>query len=105
MVDVGSLTVQAQQQELENYRHVDDQIKYINSMTYMNRRHNERWCAEDTDLFFKGLAFFGTDFTAIATLFPNRDRCGWLCFLTVAVVGIQSMCALLCRVVYTHVAA
>ena len=34
----------------------------------------ERWGKDETDLFFKALRHFGTDFTLIAQLFPKRDR-------------------------------
>ncbi len=41
----------------------------------MRKRHNERWTSRETELFYMGLQLFGTDFTAIARLFNNRDRC------------------------------
>jgi hypothetical protein len=50
------------------------QSRYLNSMTYLNRRSNDRWTSTDTELFYKALTIFGTDFTAIAKLFPGRDR-------------------------------
>jgi transcription factor TFIIIB component B'' len=43
-------------------------------MTYLNRRSTDRWASTDTELFYKALTIFGTDFTAIAKLFPGRDR-------------------------------
>ena len=36
--------------------------------------HRERWAKEETELFFRALRHFGTDFTLIAQLFPKRDR-------------------------------
>jgi hypothetical protein len=51
------------------------QSRYLNSMTYLNRRSNDRWTSSNTELFYKALTIFGTDFTAIAKLFPGRDRC------------------------------
>ena len=50
------------------------QNKQLNTMTYMNRRSSERWTEAETNLFYRALTMFGTDFTAIAALFPNRDR-------------------------------
>jgi hypothetical protein len=50
------------------------QSRYLNSMTYLNRRSTDRWSNSDTELFYKALTIFGTDFTAIAKLFPGRDR-------------------------------
>ncbi len=43
-------------------------------MTYANTRNSDRWMSADTELFYKGLALFGLDFTLIAQLFPARDR-------------------------------
>jgi transcription factor TFIIIB component B'' len=51
------------------------QTRYINSMTYAKRRNNDRWTSVETSRFYHALACFGTDFTAIAKLFPGRDRC------------------------------
>ncbi|RMZ54427.1 hypothetical protein APUTEX25_002003, partial [Auxenochlorella protothecoides] len=69
----ASLTVQAQER-VENRRVVTDEHFRLNSYTYANRLHNERWGAEDTELFYKALSQFGTDFTLISHLFPGRQR-------------------------------
>ncbi|WIA08393.1 hypothetical protein OEZ85_007832 [Tetradesmus obliquus] len=74
ILDEGSLVVQAQQADLASFRRVDEGSRYLNSMTYLNRRSNDRWTSSDTELFYKALTIFGTDFTAIAKLFPGRDR-------------------------------
>jgi hypothetical protein len=50
------------------------QHRFINSQTYGKRRTNERWTVAETNRFYHALACFGTDFTAIAKLFPGRDR-------------------------------
>ena len=50
------------------------QSRYVNNMTHAKRRTNERWRRDETDLFYKAVAMYGTDFTAIARLFPDRDR-------------------------------
>jgi len=56
------------------------QHRYINSQTYAKKRSNDRWSAAETNRFYHALACFGTDFTAIAKLFPGRDRWvgGWV---------------------------
>ena len=38
------------------------------------RGSSNRWGDESTELFYKGLRMFGTDFEMIASLFPNRTR-------------------------------
>ncbi|KAK2077409.1 hypothetical protein QBZ16_004254 [Prototheca wickerhamii] len=68
-----SLVVQAQEQPPER-RVVTEEHFTLNSTTYSNRLSNERWNAEDTELFYKALSQFGTDFTLISHLFPGRQR-------------------------------
>eukprot|EP00882_Tetradesmus_deserticola_P028910 GHRQ01032239.1.p1 GENE.GHRQ01032239.1~~GHRQ01032239.1.p1 ORF type:complete len:214 (-),score=33.93 GHRQ01032239.1:161-760(-) len=63
------------------------QSRYLNSVTYLNRRSNDRWVSSDTELFYKALAIFGTDFTAIAKLFPGRDRWGAAAAAAAVAVG------------------
>jgi hypothetical protein len=50
------------------------QHRFINSQSYAKRRSNDRWSVAETNRFYHALACFGTDFTAIAKLFPGRDR-------------------------------
>ncbi|KIW15537.1 hypothetical protein PV08_05585 [Exophiala spinifera] len=56
----------------------DDRIyRYVNQGTLgkragLNRR--TKWDDESTELFYKGLRMFGTDFAMIANLFPSFDR-------------------------------
>ncbi|XP_078439521.1 homeodomain-like superfamily protein isoform X2 [Wolffia australiana] len=46
----------------------------LNYHTYMNKPRSERWSKMDTDLFYKAVRQFGTDFAMIQQLFPNRTR-------------------------------
>lgn len=73
VVNRHSLTVQAQEKQ-EYTRVVTEDANKLNSMTYMSRISNERWSAEDTELFYKAVSQFGTDFTLITHLFPGRQR-------------------------------
>jgi hypothetical protein len=56
----------------------DDRIyKYVNQGTlgkHAGQRRGARWDDEQTELFYKGLRMFGTDFSMIANLFPDWDR-------------------------------
>lgn len=73
VVNAASLTVQAQ--ELQPFtRVVTEDTPKLNSLTYMNKLSNERWSPEDTELFYKALSQFGTDFSLISQLFPGRQR-------------------------------
>ncbi|KAJ6088325.1 hypothetical protein N7486_009586 [Penicillium sp. IBT 16267x] len=46
----------------------------INQATYGKRSKTETWDEEMTDLFYRGLRMFGTDFMVISKLFPSRSR-------------------------------
>jgi len=46
----------------------------INSASYSKRTTTERWTKEETELFYRGLQQFGTDFSLVAQLFPKRTR-------------------------------
>ncbi|KAJ5139295.1 uncharacterized protein N7515_004143 [Penicillium bovifimosum] len=46
----------------------------INQATYGRRSKTEGWDEEMTDLFYRGLRMFGTDFMVISKLFPGRSR-------------------------------
>ncbi|KAK5047990.1 hypothetical protein LTR84_006180 [Exophiala bonariae] len=56
----------------------DDRIyKYVNQGTvgkYAGLRRGNRWDDEKTELFYKGLRWFGTDFSMIAPFFPQFER-------------------------------
>ncbi|PWY82981.1 transcription factor IIIB, Bdp1 subunit [Aspergillus heteromorphus CBS 117.55] len=46
----------------------------INQATYGKRSKTESWDEEMTDLFYRGLRMFGTDFMMISKFFPGRSR-------------------------------
>ncbi|KIW50348.1 hypothetical protein PV05_11944 [Exophiala xenobiotica] len=56
----------------------DDRIyKYVNQGTlgkHAGQSRRTKWDDEQTELFYKGLRMFGTDFAMIANLFPALDR-------------------------------
>lgn len=59
--------------ELEDV--VENQLtRKVNQATYGKRTKNETWDEEMTDLFYRGLRMFGTDFMVISKLFPGRSR-------------------------------
>lgn len=54
---------------------VENQLtRKINQATYGKRSKTEAWDEEMTDLFYRGLRMFGTDFMVISKLFPGRSR-------------------------------
>ena len=54
---------------------VENQLtRKVNQATYGKRTKNESWNEEMTDLFYRGLRMFGTDFMVISKLFPGRSR-------------------------------
>ncbi|KAL6231564.1 hypothetical protein BDW75DRAFT_42346 [Aspergillus navahoensis] len=46
----------------------------INQATYGKRSKTESWDEDMTELFYRGLRMFGTDFMVISKLFPGRSR-------------------------------
>ncbi|EEA18921.1 hypothetical protein TMatcc_010533 [Talaromyces marneffei ATCC 18224] len=46
----------------------------INQATYGKRTKAESWDEDLTDLFYRGLRMFGTDFSLISKMFPGRSR-------------------------------
>ncbi|GAB4822758.1 hypothetical protein N2152v2_009804 [Parachlorella kessleri] len=73
VVNQQSLMVQAQAAEAITRVVREDQPK-LNSASYMRTIGNERWSPEDTELFYKALSQFGTDFSLLCHLFPGRQR-------------------------------
>ncbi|KAJ1918795.1 hypothetical protein H4219_002416, partial [Mycoemilia scoparia] len=52
-----------------------DKIRIINSLSYLKPKGTrKRWTLEETELFFKGLRKWGTDFQMISNEIPNRNR-------------------------------
>ncbi|OJJ43757.1 hypothetical protein ASPZODRAFT_73462 [Penicilliopsis zonata CBS 506.65] len=46
----------------------------INQASYGKRSKTESWDEDMTDLFYRGLRMFGTDFMMISKMFPGRSR-------------------------------
>lgn len=54
---------------------VENQLtRKVNQATYGKRTKTETWDEDMTDLFYRGLRMFGTDFMVISKLFPGRSR-------------------------------
>ncbi|KAI8055099.1 hypothetical protein BDF22DRAFT_675373 [Syncephalis plumigaleata] len=64
----GGLTEPLERVEESNY------TRYVNSSTYGKKNRTVKWSDQQTQLFYDGLAKYGTDFEMIAMLFPDRNR-------------------------------
>lgn len=53
---------------------VHEKKKLTTSNSFRNINHSEKWTEEETVRFYRALELFGTDFTLITKLFPNRNR-------------------------------
>ncbi|KAK9129800.1 hypothetical protein Sjap_010287 [Stephania japonica] len=53
---------------------IDESSVKLNYHSYMDKTPKERWSKHDTELFYKGIQQFGTDFAMIQQLFPGRTR-------------------------------
>lgn len=60
--------------DIHTYRRVEETSSKLNYHTYMNRTPLERWSKSDTELFYKAMQQFGTDFGMIQHFFPGRTR-------------------------------
>jgi hypothetical protein len=76
LIDTNTLTLQAQRNQVAEYTRVDEDTRYINSMSYAPSSHAKgpTWSDLDTHLLYRSLSHFGTDFSLIAQLFPGRVR-------------------------------
>jgi hypothetical protein len=77
VVDQATLTVQASHENRiaeGDFTRKTEERSMINSQTYSTRSKPTKWKKEDTELFYKAIEQFGTDFTLIQSLFPGRTR-------------------------------
>lgn len=66
----------AEQEDMELIEE-NDFSRQITSNSYMSSsklRKGNNWSAEDTELFYRGLGMFGTDFEMISKMFKNKVR-------------------------------
>jgi Myb DNA-binding like len=52
----------------------DELSRLVNSGSYMKRERHTKWTAAETERFYTGLRWFGSDFGMIALMFPGRTR-------------------------------
>ncbi|KAL2855460.1 hypothetical protein BJY01DRAFT_204180, partial [Aspergillus pseudoustus] len=79
VLDHASLQVDRHADAERNGGDLEDVIensltRKINQATYGKRSKTESWDEEMTDLFYRGLRMFGTDFMVISKMFPGRSR-------------------------------
>ncbi|ORX95426.1 hypothetical protein K493DRAFT_315003 [Basidiobolus meristosporus CBS 931.73] len=48
--------------------------RYVNSGTYLKRIKSQRWTPQETEMFYQGLAKWGTDFSLVASMIPGRTQ-------------------------------
>ncbi|KAL2828243.1 hypothetical protein BDW59DRAFT_51902 [Aspergillus cavernicola] len=79
VLDADSLQVDRYADAERNVGELEDVVensltRKINQATYGKRSKTESWDEDMTDLFYRGLRMFGTDFMVISKLFPGRSR-------------------------------
>ena len=79
MVDSASLQVDRHAEAERDAKDLEDVVessltRKINQASYGKRSKTESWDEELTDLFYRGLRMFGTDFSIISKMFPGRSR-------------------------------
>ncbi|KAF9204245.1 Transcription factor TFIIIB component B [Podila verticillata] len=48
--------------------------RFVNSATFSNKFRSEKWSEDETELFYKAISQWGTDFGIICKLFPSKTR-------------------------------
>ncbi|KAL4918045.1 hypothetical protein BDW62DRAFT_70931 [Aspergillus aurantiobrunneus] len=79
VLDTASLQVDRHADAERNGDELEDVVessltRKINQATYGKRSKTESWDEDMTDLFYRGLRMFGTDFMVISKMFPGRSR-------------------------------
>jgi transcription factor TFIIIB component B'' len=79
VLDATSLEVDRHAESARNAGELEDVVensltRRVNQASYGKRSKTESWDEEMTDLFYRGLRMFGTDFMVISKLFPGRSR-------------------------------
>jgi transcription factor TFIIIB component B'' len=79
VIDTASLQVDRHADASREAGELEDVVentltRKINQSTYGKRTKTESWDEEMTDLFYRGLRMFGTDFMMISKMFPGRSR-------------------------------
>lgn len=79
VIDAASLQVDRHADASRGAGELEDVVenkltRKINQATYGKRTKTESWDEDMTDLFYRGLRMFGTDFMVISKMFPGRSR-------------------------------
>lgn len=79
VIDAASLHVDRHADASRGVGELEDVIenrltRKINQATFGKRTKTESWDEDMTDLFYRGLRMFGTDFMMISKIFPGRSR-------------------------------
>ncbi|KAE8145867.1 hypothetical protein BDV25DRAFT_60849 [Aspergillus avenaceus] len=79
VLDAASLEVDRHADAARNAGDLEDVVensltRKVNQASFGKRSKTESWDEDMTDLFYRGLRMFGTDFMMISKLFPGRSR-------------------------------
>lgn len=79
VIDNASLQLDQRAEAAREFGNMEDVVesrlnRKVNQATYGKRTKAESWDEELTDLFYRGLRMFGTDFSLISNMFPGRSR-------------------------------
>eukprot|EP00252_Welwitschia_mirabilis_P004646 TRINITY_DN14949_c0_g1_i1.p1 TRINITY_DN14949_c0_g1~~TRINITY_DN14949_c0_g1_i1.p1 ORF type:complete len:563 (+),score=112.84 TRINITY_DN14949_c0_g1_i1:704-2392(+) len=73
VINEGSLVV-SNSDGIKTFRRVEETGSKLNCNSYINRTKAKRWSKVDTELFYKAMQQFGTNFEMIQRVFPGRTR-------------------------------
>jgi hypothetical protein len=73
-VQIDNSSILNQEIEPPRLEIVLEKKKITTSNSFKNINHSEKWTEEETKKFYRAIELFGTDFSLITKLFPNRNR-------------------------------
>jgi len=76
VLDEESLTISTDEGRMGtgDYNVVIETGNHITYTSFTNRNSSEKWTPTETEAFYKALRTYGTDFSLIERIFPNRTR-------------------------------
>ena len=76
MLNQSSLAVRVDSGEAgaESFRVVYEEGTHVTSSSYANKTPSDKWTPSETSAFYVALSQYGTDFSMIERILPNRSR-------------------------------
>lgn len=74
VISQESLAIHADVGDTSGYTQVEEIHRRVTGATYSKRIKATKWTEAETEVFFRAVAMYGTDFTFVSQLLPRRSR-------------------------------